>query len=145
MNLAILLVTSGATLFALLSWLSARQREPFTLSEKRENIAKLTRTKRSSVQLRGAHVHGLTQIISRDNAATLEFRQMDFDNWIILDVQQIPVGETVIVEYRHVWPWDALNTNGKTTGAKKEKRQTRREQVTAPDSKGWKIWCGTLM
>lgn len=134
----------AAALFSLLAWLAARQREPFTLSEKRDGIAKLTRTKRPAVQLGGAHVHGVSPIISRDNAGTLYYRQMGRGQSIILAVENIPPGEVVIVRYRHIRPFDALTIRGKATAAKKAKRQARREQLDN-DHNAWKIWTGHLM
>lgn len=145
MDIAILVLGAGATLFAFLSWLASRQHEPFTLGEKREGIAQLTRTKRPAVQILEVFVFGHSQIITADAAAQTKFREMGKGHWLILGVEKIPVGETVIVRYRRVWPWDALTILGDVTQSKKIKRDSHRRMVDEYEHKGWKNWGGVLM
>jgi len=106
-----------ATVMAFLTWLATRQRAPFSLSLKREGVALLTRMKRPAVQTFEVFVHCRGPLFTRDNAGTVEFRYLKRDDVLVLDVQDIPVGEALILRYRHAWPWDPLVPRSRTSAA----------------------------
>lgn len=117
-TVASLLAGIAAALFALLAWLTARQRQPFTL-KRAGNLVLLTRTRRPTVQLRRVHVFGHSPLITADAAATTEWRILQRDQHIVLSLET-PVGdeavsvhpsETVTVQYRRLWPWDPASPN----------------------------------
>lgn len=160
MAIASLIVGIAATLFAVLAWLTARQRQPFTL--KRDgNLALLTRARRPTVQIRRVFVFGHSQLITRDQAATTEWRILSRDRHLVLslgesvggdEVAPVHPSETVTVEYRRVWPWDAvaprpwLPRRRLGPAGSKAKMMARREKLDSNEKAGvWKQWYSSLL
>ncbi|MFG1785690.1 hypothetical protein ACGFIU_24925 [Rhodococcus oryzae] len=163
MTVASLVAGVAGAIFALLAWLTSRQRQPFTL--KRDgNLALLTRARRPTVQVRRVFVHGHSQLITADLAGTAEWRILSRDAHLILSlgpqvqndwtIPAVSPSETVIVEYRRLWPWDLeaprrwlpqRYSNG--PGENKNKRQVRRAKLDRNDSyqRTWKLWHSSLL
>lgn len=61
-----------------------------------------------------------------------------------LGVENISLGEILIVRYRHLRRFDALTIRGKVTATKKAKCQSRRDELDV-DCSACKIWTGHLI
>lgn len=118
--MAVMSLVAGiaAAVFALLAWLTARERQPFVL--KRDgNLALLTRARRPTVQLRRVFVFGHSQLVTADMAASTEWRILQRDQHIVLSLEAqggeevafVHPAETVTVQYRRLWPWDPAAPN----------------------------------
>ncbi|KXF55381.1 hypothetical protein AXA44_37880 [Rhodococcus sp. SC4] len=147
-----LVIGAAGAVFALFAWLVARERQPFRLSEKREGLALLTRTKRPTVQLHEVFVFGVRTIITQDRAALVKHRLLPRDRSLVLAVQDIPVGELVAVRYRRVWPWDAFAHHPRLPGWLRKRlfsqaRRDRKERSLEADrdQTSWTYWHGHLL
>lgn len=155
----------AASVFALLAWLTARQRQPFIL--KRDgSLALLTRARRPTVQLRRVFVFGHSQLITADRAATTEWRILQRDQHIVLSLET-PVGdevvsvhpsETVTVQYRRLWPWDPASPNQwlplwkilhryrHKFGDNKNRVSAHRQKLDSKEkTRVWKEWHSSLL
>lgn len=165
--MAVMSLVAGiaAAIFALLAWLTARQRQPFIL--KRDgNLALLIRARRPTVQIRRVFVFGHSQLITADRAATTEWRILQRDQHIVLslkttvgeEVSSINPSETVTVQYRRLWPWDPVSPNqwlppGKVFHRYGLKVRDNKNQMVAQrkkldsDEKAsvWKEWHSSLL
>lgn len=140
-------------IFALLAWLSARERHPFRLSERRGDVVQLTRTRRPAIQIRAVYVFHRAQLSTADAAADATWRGLQRDQSLILDVRDIPTGEVISVDYRRVWPWDRQASHRRIPGFA-SKLLRRREgwrsieshrQKLDRKSKVWRHWSGHLL
>lgn len=139
--------TVGA-LFALLAWLSARERHPFRLSERRGDVVQLTRTRRPAVQIRVVYVFHRAELRTADAAADATWRSLHRDQSLMLDVRDIPTGEVISVDYRRVWPWDRQASHRRIPGfvSKLLSRRGNRQRIEAhraaldQKSKVWRHW-----
>lgn len=158
MTIAAFIVGLAGAVFALLAWLTARQRQPFIL--KRDgNLVLLTRARRPSVQIRRVFVFGHSQLVTADRASTTEWRALGRDEQLVLSigasvggdlVAPVDPSETVTVQYRRIWPWDIDANQGrpnwfrKEPGESKDKREIRREKLDS-NHKIWTEWRSSLL
>lgn len=141
------------TVFALLAWLSSRERHPFRLGERRGDVVQLTRCRRPAVQIRTVYVFHRAHLQSADAAADATWRILPRDGSIMLDVSDIPTGESISVDYRRVWPWDRQASHRRVPGfvskllsrrGTKRRIQEHREQLDRK-ARVWRHWHGHLL
>lgn len=146
-------VGTVAAVFALLAWLSSRERHPFKLSERRGNVVQLTRCRRPAVQIRVVFVFHRAELRTADAAADATWRSLHRDQSLILDVEGIPTGEVISVDYRRVWPWDRQASHRRVPGFLSklmghregwDRIEAHREKLDQK-SKVWRHWSGHLL
>lgn len=145
---------SGAV-FGFLAWRASRERQPFRLGEKHDDIVQLTRTKRPTVQILEVFVFGNRALITKDRAATVEFRILERDESLILSVEAIRPGESVTVRYRNVWPWDRFAKRPSVPSslpgwvhrriARSPAKVTQQRESLRENHKVWKYWHDYLL
>lgn len=92
----------GALLAAVLAAVPLWPRQPFRLDRVNPDVVVLVRTRWPSVVIRTVWVFGHRTLVTRDAAATPDFRQLDTGGELFLDVSGLQPGETVIVEWRRL-------------------------------------------
>lgn len=159
-----LVVGTAAAIFALLAWLTSRQRQPFTL-HRDGNLVRLTRARRPAVQLRRAFVFHRGELGTADFAGTTEWRRLRRDQSLIIDLRQrnfdggrdsyVPPSEVLTVQYRRLWPWD-LEALGATrqllarrvSGGPKDKTLSHREELDGDyllPARPWREWRSPML
>ena len=144
-------IGAAGAVFGFLAWRASRERQPFRLGEKHDDIVQLTRTKRPTVQILEVFVFGNRALITQDRAATVEFRRLERDQSLILSVEGIRPGESVTVRYRYVWPWDwfASRPSVPLWLHKRINRSTaqvaKREEALRENHQVWKYWSNHLL
>ena len=138
----------AAALFGALAWLAARQRHPFTIRRDGNHVL-LTRAQRPGVQIRMAYVFGHAALPTADQGLTAEWRYLARDAHLvlsldILDADGKPIAypvsphETLTVQYRRVWPWEAA--------WRRLRRRTEQGEHSRLDQLGeWREWYSPML
>lgn len=155
-------VGSAAAGFALLGWLAARQRQPFTLKRPdNSDLVRLTRARRPTVQIRRTWVYHRGDLSTNDFAGTAKLRTLGRDQSLILSLRRLEDGttdsyvqpsEVLQVQYRRLWPWYPSVLLGRYRwlfnrfGRKHQEAIFRRysETVMVPP-RPWKQWTSSML